>query len=38
LNMNPECRLVAKSFFLLTKDTPLCYSGTNSSVIGRFAR
>jgi hypothetical protein len=27
--MNPECRLLAKSFFLLTNETPHCYEGTN---------
>jgi hypothetical protein len=28
--MNPECRRSAKSFFVLTKDTPPCYVGTDS--------
>ncbi len=30
LNMNPECRLSAKSFFLLTKDPQPCYVGTDA--------
>jgi hypothetical protein len=31
LNMNAKCRLQSKSFFLLTKDTSLCYSGNSPS-------
>ena len=35
LNMNPECRLSAKSPFLLTKEAPPCYVGNSPS---RFIR
>lgn len=35
LNINTECRLSAKSFFLLTNEMPSCYVGKNSPIPAR---